>query len=68
MIILGKTNIRISNSTKKANRKRIKTSWGIQFFSANNCLNQKQVFGLDINENETQLGIMSLASEPRCFF
>ena len=55
MIIFDKTYIRISNYTKKTNRTTIKPSWETQYFIGNNCLNQKQIFGLDINESETNL-------------
>ena len=45
----------MSNYIKKTNRTIIKPSWGIQYFIANKCLSQKQVFGLDMNEIETNL-------------
>ena len=40
---------------QKTNRTTIKPSWGIQYFIANKCLSQKQVFGLDINEIKANL-------------
>ena len=41
--------------TKKTNGTTIKPLWGIQYFIANNCLNQEQVFRLDINESKANL-------------